>query len=569
MVSTHEGGIDDLEDLRRHLQIAIQLEHATLAPYFCALYSIIPGTNEESVDVLTSVFVEEMLHLTLAANVLNAIGGAPVLDDPSFVARYPTTLPHSDESFTVPLARFSPATVQTFMRVERPEDDGAPVESDRYETIGQFYRSIEEGLINLCATLGEDLVFCGDPEHQVTDEVVRYGGSGRLIEVSDLATALTAINEIEEQGEGLKHAEVWDGDRDMFHHDRDEVAHYFRLDQIVRGRLYRRGDTPQGGPTGDTFVVDWDSVYPMRDNLRMDDFDEGSPVRVKMHDFNRVWCDMLAMLHRGLNGEPTLVSDAVSTMFELRDLARDLMQTPTGDGVTTAGPTFEYVAPLVADVAGPSLVISVRENGPYVVEGGVTLTRKSTLVSDAGESLSWRKDSTVPTNGSYRLCRCGQSSNKPFCDATHARVGFDGTETATTEPSAQRRLRFEGQGISLSDDRSLCSRAAFCHNQREDVWGLMEHTDDGTVRAQVMHMVEQCPSGRLVYEVDELPVEPDLPREIAVIKDGPYWVSGEVTVVLSDGRILELRNRVTLCRCGQSSNKPLCDGTHRLNDFRD
>ena len=68
--------------------------------------------------------------------------------------------------------------------------------------------------------------------------------------VYDLASALAAIDEIEDQGEGLRHDEVWDGDRDMFHPERDEVAHYFRFVEITQGRLFQRGDTPQSGPTG-------------------------------------------------------------------------------------------------------------------------------------------------------------------------------------------------------------------------------------------------------------------------------------------------------------------------------
>jgi len=117
-----------LDDLRQHLQWAIELEHSTLPPYLCALYSIKPGTNEPAVDVLTSVFVEEMLHMTLAANVLNAVGCNPVLDRPDFIPRYPTYLPHSSDAFLVSLAPFSPDAIDTFMKIERPEENDAPAQ---------------------------------------------------------------------------------------------------------------------------------------------------------------------------------------------------------------------------------------------------------------------------------------------------------------------------------------------------------------------------------------------------------------------------------------------------------
>jgi CDGSH-type Zn-finger protein len=385
------------------------------------------------------------------------------------------------------------------------------------------------------------------------------------VAVHDLATALLAIDEIEEQGEGLKHRQVWDGDRDMFHPERDEVAHYFRFSEIAQGRSYVRGDSPSSGPSGAHFDVDWSGVYPMRPNPKMDDYPDDSAVRVAMAQFNVHYFDMLRTLHRALNGDPPSLSSAISMMMDLRTMASELMQMPTGDGATTAGPSFEFVASVLAPSAA-DVTIRVSKNGPYVVEGA-TLVRKSIVQSDAEESLTWKKGAVLVTEGEYRLCRCGQSSHKPFCDGTHARVDFDGTETATSEPSEVRRVTREGSDLTLSDDTSLCARAGFCHDHVEDVWAMVERTDDAQVRAKLMHMVEQCPSGRLIYELGGEPIEPDLPREIAVTKDGPYWVSGELTIELSGGQLLETRNRVTLCRCGQSKNKPLCDGTHKKSGF--
>ena len=92
-------------------------------------------------------------------------------------------------------------------------------------------------------------------------------------------------------------------------------------------------------------------------------------------------------------------------------------------------------------------------------------------------------------------------------------------------------------------------------------------TDDTQVRSKVMAMVERCPSGALAYEVDGAAVEPDLPTEVSVIPDGPLWISGSVPIERSDGEPIEARHRVTLCRCGQSANKPLCDGAHKAAGF--
>src|SRR5690348_16288010 len=335
--------ITTLDDLRAHLQWAMEIEHSIIPPYLCALYSIPKGRNREAAETIASVFVEELLHMTLAANLLNAVGGAPVVDKPDFIPTYPQYLPHSARTFLIPLARFSKATIETFMKIENP-GLGASSETDAFHSQGQFYLSIEEGLKQLVAALGEQAVFCGDPKKQVTPDVFQYTGSGRIIAVRDLESALAAVNEIEEQGEGLTPKEVWDGDRDMFHPDRDEVAHFFRYQEVMLGRFYRRGDTPASGPSGPSFEIDWNGSYPMRENPRSSDYAPGSPVRVKMDAFNLLYSDTLRMLHRAFNGEPAQVALSLSSMRELKTLAVDLMQTPSGDGTTTAGPSFEYVA---------------------------------------------------------------------------------------------------------------------------------------------------------------------------------------------------------------------------------
>src|SRR5437867_3400135 len=113
-------GVHTLDDLREHLQVAIELEHATIPPYLCALYSIPDGENQQAARILRSVVLEEMLHLTLAANVLNAIGGRPIIDRPGFVPHYPMKLPHSEGDFSVGLERFSRPALETFLKIERP-----------------------------------------------------------------------------------------------------------------------------------------------------------------------------------------------------------------------------------------------------------------------------------------------------------------------------------------------------------------------------------------------------------------------------------------------------------------
>lgn len=217
--------------------------------------------------------------------------------------------------------------------------------------------------------------------------------------------------------------------------------------------------------------------------------------------------------------------------------------------------------------------ITIQEDGPYSVEGDVTLVRKSQVVSEHGEPMTWRKDATLEGDEGYALCRCGHSGDKPFCDGSHAKVGFDGTERAPTAPTAERQKVFEGKGIVVKRDYDLCSSSGFCANRFTNVEKMVDDANDSVVRAQIIAMIERCPSGSFTYALTDHAddIEPDLPVEIAVCSDmtdegaviGPLWVTGGIEVARADGKPLEIRNRVTLCRCGQSSSKPLCDGTHR------
>jgi Ferritin-like len=289
------------------------------------------------------VFVEEMLHLALAANLLNAVGGEPVLDAPHLLPGYPRTLPHGDQSFQIELLPFGPRALDGFLRLEQPSPPGAEPEGDRYETIGQFYEAIESGFRHLCAAHGEDAVFSGNPGRQITASYP-YGGSGHIVAVRDLASALQALTEIVEQGEGSAQSDVWDGDQQMFHTDRDEVAHYYRFEELRLGRRYQRGDTSTSGPTGKAVVVAWDAVRPMRPNPRIADSEPGSKVRAAQQAFNVSYCTLLFLLEQAFTGEPSMLGTATGAMFGLKAQAQALMELASGDG-STAGPTFEYVAP--------------------------------------------------------------------------------------------------------------------------------------------------------------------------------------------------------------------------------
>ena len=220
--------------------------------------------------------------------------------------------------------------------------------------------------------------------------------------------------------------------------------------------------------------------------------------------------------------------------------------------------------------------VVVSKNGPYLVSGNVPLAKQTIVGDTQGESAAWKQGDPYPQQGSYALCRCGHSKSKPFCDGTHTKVGFDGTETASRESYRAQAQVVEGPVLALMDAESLCAFARFC-DPNGQVWSQVEHTDEAKVRSNFVRQVNDCPSGRLVAwdRASGKPLEHPLPVSIGIIEDpveevsGPLWLRGGIPLVSADGFAYEVRNRMTVCRCGASKNKPFCDGSHAAVKFRD
>jgi CDGSH-type Zn-finger protein len=225
-------------------------------------------------------------------------------------------------------------------------------------------------------------------------------------------------------------------------------------------------------------------------------------------------------------------------------------------------------------LAGKPKKIVIAANGPYLVMGGIPLLQKIQVVSEYGEPLTWKNGESFVTRENYSLCRCGRSATFPFCDKTHRQTNFDGTEMADTHSTCERRITYpEGVNISVSNDSYLCMNSGFCRNRLRGIEEMLSETEDVEVRELVMAMIERCPSGTYTYAIlpTDADIEPDYPQQIAVTTEitsggpirGPLWVTGNIPIERSDGQPFEARNRVTLCSCGHSLIKPLCDGTHR------
>jgi hypothetical protein len=353
----HSYSIRTLDELKEFLHRAMQLEHATIPPYLTALYSIKLGANQDAAQVLRVIVVEEMLHLTIAANILNAIGGTPDLTRSDFAVSYPASLPDGETDFKVSIQAFSRDALATFLKIERPAQrpehlagkgliqrkasphttalGGHPMHEDLYfYSIGEFYAAIVEGIKYLEAEAHRagTSIFTGDRSRQITSEYY-YSGGGELFPVTDLKSALEAIELVIEQGEG-------DGGG-IYDDDEHELAHYYRFEELVEGRYYQKGDQP-GHPTGPQLQVDWEGAYPIQQNLKVNEITGDRELLEATIAFNIRYGEFLQLLTRAYNGQPSLLLEAVPIMFEFRNMILELIRNPLRSYPGKNGsPTYE------------------------------------------------------------------------------------------------------------------------------------------------------------------------------------------------------------------------------------
>ncbi len=313
------------------LQSAIELEHATIPVYLYALYSLDADKNAEIAAIIESVVIEEMLHMTLSSNVLNALGGAPSIDQPDFIPDYPGPLPGGVQSdLTVSLAPFSMTQLQTFLQIEEPEDPldiKALAATDGPITIGQFYTAISEAI----AMLG-DGAFVNPPRHQVGPDLMPES-----VVVVDVATAQQAIHTIIEQGEGTSTSpeEVVGGG----------YAHYYRFMQIQKGALLMPapGATPPWAYNGPPLPFDPSGVYALPTNPALAPYPVGSAQAFANDNFNYTYTNLLFALHALFNGDVSEdpFNRALGLMMSLKGQAKAMAAGIPNPAVVT-GPSFQY-----------------------------------------------------------------------------------------------------------------------------------------------------------------------------------------------------------------------------------
>ncbi len=209
--------------------------------------------------------------------------------------------------------------------------------------------------------------------------------------------------------------------------------------------------------------------------------------------------------------------------------------------------------------------IRVSLNGPY-------------LVSNVVEFRNWL-GGELQSQSEMALCRCGQSSNKPFCDGTHVQTNFSGDKDPNRVPD--ERDAYEGQQIEIFDNRGICAHSGFCTDRLASVFHVKQEpfiTPSGGRLDEIFQAVRACPSGALSYGIDGVEarnqVDPPRPPSVEVSRDGPYRVTGGVRLVDEHGNDVprakgSSREHFSLCRCGHSQNRPFCSGIHWYVKFAD
>jgi hypothetical protein len=325
------------DDLHGLLQSAIQLEHATIPPYLTAAYSLQFGINTGIRSAIAHIAEEEMLHMAIVANVLNAIGGRVEFDKPEFVPNYPEPLPMNIGSgMVVGLRKFSKSLVHdVFMAIEEPEHPmhfpsvAAVLAAPTFATIGAFYRAVIEKI----QELGND-IFTGDPARQV---IVDAGfPSEQLFAITDVTTAVRALEQVIKEGEGTA-ALPFD--------DEGEPAHYYRFEEIYRGRRLVKDPNAANGFsfTGAEIQFDPAEVWDLPDDPQAADYPSGSEERGKIDAFNRAYSDLLRVLQRTFDGAPGQIGDALFSMGLLRRVAREVVETTDPMTGKQLGLTFEFM----------------------------------------------------------------------------------------------------------------------------------------------------------------------------------------------------------------------------------
>lgn len=537
------------EELLYLLAEAAEIEHNLMCCYLFAAFGLkgaedglSPADASEIAGwkrAIIGVAVDEMTHLALVANLTAAVGGAPHLGRPNF----PIGAGYHPSGVVVQLTPFDRATLDHFIFLERPEGvdlpDGAgfvaaspdyrretpgerlmPSAQD-YLTVGHLYRSIRAAISDLASRLGEGALFLGDPALQVGPELAALKG---LTRITDLASALAALDTIVEQGEGSP-ADVEASHYRRFLAVRDAYDARLAADPgfapsrpVVRNPVMRRPPDPAGKT-----YIDHPATAPVMDLA------------------NAIYAAMLRALAQGFAETDAArkrlcIDAAIDTMFALVPVAEHLTTLPAcaAEDGRTAGMSFA----MLRDVAS-------------LAPGAGAL---AVLAERYGE-LGARADAMLPA----ALAGPVVASLGGIADRLSGRG-------AAPAPAIEVA---EGRDVVIRFEAKRCIHARFCVLQQPGVFkanvvGPWIAPDDATTTEGLVAVAQACPSGAIQYSRrDGGPEEAPPPVNLVQVREnGPLALRADIAL---DG--VPIGYRATLCRCGASANKPYCDGSHTAAGF--
>ena len=574
------------EVLLHALYEAAELEHNLMCTYLYAAASLKDGEREglgagEAAAVrrwrqaLLGVAIEEMGHLAAVWNITSGLGGSPRFGRSNFPLD-PGLLP---ASVVVKLAPFNADTLQHFVFLERPsgstEQDGEGFAYERsyvrggtsgarltpmgvnYDTVGDFYEALGEGLRALVAHCGEANAFDGDRALQLSPEEVNLPGARHVV---CLKTALAAFAAIVEQGEGAP---------------RDSVGSHYQKFLGMRAELRAlREANPAFSP-----------AFPAATNpvLRRPPRPEGrvwleNPDAVATVDLaNASYGLMLRLLAyaygvRGPGAEKSLTVDlAIGLMQAVMPLAERAARLPAGPSnpQCNAGMSFITLRDSAALPPGPAARRLFVERFAQLHEGAAALRAsgdaRALAAADQLASLASR------ARRGFDLTTAAAASTTPATrpEAVAAAAAPQAAAGPTPPSSTSAGVETaQGRRLELQFEAKRCIHSRFCVTLAPKVFlanvqGPWIHPDAVPVE-QLVEVAHACPSGAIRYRrKDGAPDEPVPAVNLASVREaGPYAFRAALQI---DG--VPAGFRATLCRCGASKNKPYCDGSHQKIGF--
>lgn len=327
--------IQSVADACSMLQTAMGVELGTLPPYLYAMLSILPDTNPQAFQRLRAITHQEMIHLCLDANIINALGGTPVITPQAYPGPLPGDIGPDGQQLIINLLPFGQPAMKQGMEIEQPED---PIEipmlmslqesdSGSAVTIGEFYTQLDQYL----STLPDSAWHAN--RNQITDSQFF---PGQLFPVNCYADAHQAIQDIISEGEGSSTDPL-----DF----QQELAHYYRFEEMFFNKVITQDpSSPSGYQLVGSLGIDWSAVYPAIANPQQHDFSQDSAAAQQaQHQCNVAFSGMIDALNLAFQGQPAQLGIAVKRMFDLRMAAIKALNTPLADGQSVSGPAFVYV----------------------------------------------------------------------------------------------------------------------------------------------------------------------------------------------------------------------------------